>query len=202
LDHGARFVQPSTDYVFSGKGERPWRESDPVNPTSAYGRSKAEGERLVQEIYPESSFIVRTAWLYSPWGKNFVKTMVRLAQQDSSAVQVVSDQVGQPTSAVDLAKQIRKMIYQQVPAGIYHGTNSGETTWFELARSVFTLVGADSERVIPVATKDFPRSAARPQYSVLGHERWADVGIEPMRTWLEALTSVMPAIVDADSVGG
>lgn len=201
LKRRAKFIQPSTDYVFSGKANRPWGENDPINPASAYGRSKADGERLVQEIYPEGSYIVRTAWLYSPWGKNFVKTMARLALQDSNAVRVVNDQVGQPTSALDLAAQIRKMIDCEVPAGIYHGTNSGEATWFDFARSIFTLIGADSERVIPIATKDFPRLAARPQYSVLGHQRWVDVDMKPMRHWQEALTSAMPAIVDAVGVG-
>lgn len=201
LKQGSKFVQLSTDYVFSGIANTPWRENDPLNPFSAYGRTKAEGERLVQEIYPEGSYIVRTAWLYSPWGKNFVKTMIRLALQDTNTVRVVYDQVGQPTSALDLAAQIRKMIHLEVPAGIYHGTNSGETTWFDLARCIFILAGADSERVIPVATSDFPRPAARPQYSVLGHEQWANVGMKPMRFWLEALTSAMPAIVDAVSVG-
>jgi len=201
LSQSARFIQPSTDYVFSGIANTPWRESESTDPISAYGRTKAEGERLVRSIYPDGSYIVRTAWLYSPWGENFVKTMVRKALDDSNIVRVVTDQIGQPTSALDLAEQIRRMILQGVPAGTYHGTNSGETTWFDLARSIFNLVGADCERVIPVVTADFPRPAKRPHYSVLGHDQWVRVGMKPMRPWLEALTSAMPAIVKAVAVG-
>jgi dTDP-4-dehydrorhamnose reductase len=197
---GSKLVQISTDYVFSGIASTPWRENDALNPFSAYGRTKAEGEQFARAIYPEGSYIVRTAWLYSPWGGNFVKTMIQLAVQDTNTVRVVHDQMGQPTSAFDLAVQIRQMIHLEVPAGIYHGTNSGETTWFDLARSIFTLVGADSERVIPMATLDSPRAAPRPQYSVLGHEQWVEVGMKPMRPWLEALISAMPSLVDVVNV--
>jgi dTDP-4-dehydrorhamnose reductase len=193
---GSKFVQVSTDYVFSGIASTPWQENAELNPLSAYGRTKAEGEQFAREIYPEGTYIVRTAWLYSPWGENFVNTMIRMALQDSHTLKVVNDQMGQPTSASDLAEQILQMIQMEVPAGIYHGTNSGATSWFELARFIFTHVGAESERVVPVATSDFPRAARRPQYSVLGHDRWDEVGMKPLRSWQEALTAAIPSLVD------
>ena len=138
---------------------------------------------------------MRTAWLYGQWGKNFVRTMVRLALQETKTVDVVNDQIGQPTSAADLSVQIHKMIDRDIPAGIYHGTNSGEATWFEFAQNIFELSGADPSRVRPVDSTYYPRSAKRPAYSVLGHQRWYKEGLEPMRNWKEALEDVLPAII-------
>ena len=194
---GAKFIHVSTDYVFSGEREFPWEVDEALNPQSAYGRTKAEGETRVLETYPEKSFIVRTAWLYSPWGKNFAKTMTRLAIYGASEVRVVSDQVGQPTSAMDLARQLVDLGLSDAPAGIYHGTNSGQTTWFEFAQEIFKLVGADVRRVVPISTSAFPRPAKRPAYSVLSHKAWAKTSIEPMREWRIALAEAMPAIISA-----
>lgn len=198
---GAKLVHVSTDFVFSGAAEIPWAEDSTPAPISAYGRTKAEAERLVRESLPNDSFIVRTAWLYSPWGKNFVKTMVRLALQESRVVEVVNDQIGQPTSALDLASQVCKMIEYDVSPGIYHGTNSGQATWFELAKTIFELSGADPERVIPIVSAQYPQLAKRPSYSVLGHQRWIDEGMTPMRGWREALEDVLPAVISAVDLG-
>lgn len=198
---GTRLVHVSTDYVFSGAADIPWAEDSTPAPVSAYGRTKAEGERLVKESLPNDSFIVRTAWLYSPWGKNFVKTMVRLALQEKRNLEVVNDQIGQPTSALDLALQIRKMLEHDVSPGIYHGTNSGQATWFELARYVFEFSGADPGRVIPIISAHYPQLAKRPRYSVLGHQRWNVVGLPPMRSWREALEDVLPAVINAVNLG-
>ena len=192
---GAKLIHASTDYVFSGESKSPWQISSEVNPQSAYGRTKAAGEKHVLAAYPENSIIVRTAWLYSPWGKNFAKTMTQLAINGDSDVQVVDDQIGQPTSATDLAKQLIELGLSSSPAGIYHGTNSGEATWFEFAQAIFELAGGDLKRVVPVSSNEYPRAAKRPQYSVLSHKEWARTTIEPMRDWRIALEEAMPAII-------
>jgi dTDP-4-dehydrorhamnose reductase len=191
---GARFVQISTDYVFSGNSKTPRLESSPTNPDSAYGRTKAEAERLVQEIYPEGTFLVRTAWLYGPYGRNFAKTMARMAERDSEIVDVVDDQIGQPTYSMDLADQILTMFQSEAPAGIYHGTNSGSCTWYDFARQIFTLAGEDPERVQPITSEKLNRKSRRPDYSVLGHQHWIDVGMEPMRDWQLALEDAFSSI--------
>lgn len=197
----AKFAHISTDYVFSGNSMTPWQEDSALGPISAYGRTKAEGESLVRDCYPHGTFIVRTAWLYSPWKKNFAKTMVRLALKETGSVKVVNDQVGQPTSAMDLASQIQLMINRDAAPGIYHGTNSGQASWFEFAQHIFELLGANVERVIPVDTKEFPRPATRPKYSVLGHQHWINEGLTEMRDWHQALEMSLPAIIDAVSLG-
>ena len=193
----AIFAHVSTDYVFSGAGNEPWKEDGLRQPLSAYGRTKAAGEDLLFITPGESSYIFRTAWLYSAYGKNFAKTMVRLALQDSAEVSVVTDQIGQPTLAADLANQIVKSVLNGVPFGIYHGTNSGQGSWFEFAQEIFRLVGADVERVKPVTSKAFPRPAKRPAFSVLGHDKWIEAGVAEMRNWKLALAEAMPDIRSA-----
>jgi dTDP-4-dehydrorhamnose reductase len=191
----AKLIHISTDYVFSGQSKTPWELHDVVNPQSAYGRTKAEGECRVLAGYPDNSSIVRTAWLYSPWGKNFAKTMAKLAIKPDSEVRVVNDQVGQPTSATDLAQQLVELALSASPAGVYHGTNSGQATWFEFAQEIFKLTGADVDRVIPISSSEYTRPAKRPSYSVLSHEAWAETSITPMRDWRIALANAMPAII-------
>ena len=193
----SKLIHVSTDYVFSGESQTPWQIADEINPQSAYGRTKAQGESRVLAIHPEKSFIVRTAWLYSPWGKNFTKTMTKLALNGDSEVRVVNDQVGQPTSAPDLAKQLVELGLATSPAGIYHGTNSGQATWFEFAQVIFKLAGADVGRVIPVSSSEYPRPAKRPSYSVLSHDAWANTSVKPLRDWRIALSDAMPSIISA-----
>jgi dTDP-4-dehydrorhamnose reductase len=199
---GAKLFHVSTDYVFSGESKTPWQVDDRINPQSAYGRTKAAGESRVVATYPENSSIVRTAWLYSPWGKNFAKTMTRLALNGDGEVRVVNDQMGQPTSALDLAKQLIELGLSSSPAGIYHGTNSGEATWFEFAQEIFRLAGADVNRVVPVSSSEYPRPAKRPSHSVLSHEAWVKTSVNPMRDWRIALEEVMPAIISAVKAEG
>ena len=189
---GARMVQFSTDYVFDGTATAPYPEDAPLNPVSAYGRTKADGERLVLAANPESSYIVRTAWLYGAHGPNFGKTMRRLAQERDE-VGVVTDQVGQPTWTLDLAHQIVALLDSDAPAGVYHGTSSGQASWFDFARAVFAASGLDPERVRPTDSSAFVRPAPRPAYSVLGHDGWATVGLAPMRSWSEALIEATAA---------
>lgn len=144
---------------------------------------------------------MRTAWLYGAGGGNFVDTMIRL-ESARDTVDVVNDQQGQPTWTVDLADRLvrlgRAALAGTAPAGVYHGTSGGRTTWFGLAREVFRLLGADPERVRPTTSAAFVRPAPRPAYSVLGHDRWALAGIEPVRDWREALAAAFPALLGED----
>lgn len=195
VSNNARLIHVSTDYVFSGVSNKPFKIDDQIDPQSAYGRTKADGEKKVLANHPENSYVVRTAWLYSPWGKNFAKTMTRLAFNGHGEVRVVDDQMGQPTSALDLAKQIVNLSLGDAPAGIYHGTNEGQASWFEFAQEIFALADADVSRVVPVSSKEYLRPAKRPSYSVLSHEEWSKTSIEPLRDWKIALASLMPMII-------
>jgi dTDP-4-dehydrorhamnose reductase len=199
---GARLVQVSTDYVFSGQGTTPWSERAGHNPQSVYGSTKSEGEKFVLRAYSTGSYVVRTAWLYSADRKNFAKTMAKLALNGAGEVRVVSDQTGQPTFTGDLAKQIIDLVVSDSPVGIYHGTNSGQATWFEFAQEIFKLAGADVSRVMPVSSSEYPRPAKRPSYSVLSHDAWAKTSVEPMRDWRIALAEAMPAIISAVKAEG
>jgi len=191
---GARLVHLSTDYVFAGDAARPYAEDDPVGPRTAYGRTKLAGEQAVRRLLPGAGYVLRTAWLYGAHGPNFVSTMIRL-ERDRPAVDVVADQRGQPTWTADVAAKIAELGMSQAPAGIYHATSSGEGTWFDLAREVFRLLGADPERVRPTTTSAFPRPAPRPAYSVLGHGGWAGSGIEPIGDWRLSLRRALPSLL-------
>jgi dTDP-4-dehydrorhamnose reductase len=183
---GAKLVQISTDYVFSGDATTPYAENSEVGPKSAYGRTKLAGEVAVRDYLPNGHYIVRTAWLYGEHGPNFIKTMINL-EKSKDTISVVNDQIGQPTWTKDLASQVINLVDSEVPAGTYHATSSGQTTWFGLTQTIFELIGADPNRVLPTTTEAFPRPAPRPAYSVLGHENWRAVGMNPIRAWDEAL---------------
>ena len=189
---GAKLVTVSTDYVFDGSATTPYAEDTPRGAISAYGRTKGEGERLALGAHPDGTYIVRTAWLYGAGGPNFAKTMVKLAASRDT-VSVVDDQRGQPTWTGDLAVQIVALLDSDAPAGIYHGTNSGETTWFGFAQAIFAEAGLDPARVLPTTSADFVRPAPRPSYSVLGHNAWTAAGLAPMRDWREALADAAAA---------
>ncbi len=199
----AVFVQISTDYVFSGLGNQPWKVDDVRDPATAYGKTKVAGEDAVLSNYLEHSYIFRSAWLFSQWGNNFAKTITRFAlkanlnSDGSDLVKVVNDQVGQPTSAIDLSNQIIEAVLAKVPFGIYHATNSGQASWCEFAQEIFRLAGADVSRIIPVSTSEFPKTAKRPQYSVLSDEAWLNTSLPPRRSWKLALAEAMPAIMSA-----
>lgn len=189
---GSKLVHISTNYVFDGEADVPYREQDRPNPRSAYGRTKLAGERAVLTSAAES-YVVRTAWLYGVHGLSFVKRMIKL-EQECGVVAVVDDQWGQPTWSRDLARQIVGLIRSGAPPGMYHGTNSDRTTWFGCARETFRLLGADPQRVRPATTADFPRPAPRPAFSVLGHDRWAEAGLPDMRSWRDALADAVPLL--------
>jgi dTDP-4-dehydrorhamnose reductase len=179
-------VQVSTDYVFSGADTGPYDEDAQTSPRSAYGRTKADGERRVLEAHPDGAFVVRTAWLYGQHGPNFAKTMLALGSRRPE-VQVVTDQIGQPTWSLDLAHQIVRLLDSDAPFGIYHGTASGSASWFDFAKAVFEFAGLDPENVKPTTSAHFVRPAPRPSNSVLGHDAWTEAGLAPMRDWREAL---------------
>jgi dTDP-4-dehydrorhamnose reductase len=136
---------------------------------------------------------VRTAWVYGEHGGNFIKTMLRL-ERERDTVSVVNDQHGSPTWSFDLAQALVVLAESKAAPGIYHFTNSGSATWYDLARAVFEEVGADPARVLPTSTESFPRPAPRPAYSVLSHDRWQAAGLPAPRWWRPALTMAMPAV--------
>ena len=189
----ARLLHVSTDYVFSGTGDAggtggaPYAEDGPTEPRSAYGRTKLAGERAALGVHPDA-YVVRTAWVYGATGHNFVKTMAALETQRET-VSVVEDQRGSPTWSRDLAYALVTLGRSAAAPGIYHVTNAGEASWYELARAVFEQVGADPARVLPVSSEAFPRPAPRPAYSVLGSQRWRSAGLAPLRHWREALSA-------------
>jgi dTDP-4-dehydrorhamnose reductase len=200
---GAVLVHPSTDYVFDGHASAPYAEDAPTDPAGAYGRTKLAGEQAIRAALPDASYIVRTAWLYGAHGKNFVKTMLRLAGNGTSPG-VVADQHGQPTWTADVATQILALVEKAAPPGTYHATSSGETTWFGFAEEIFALHNqgqehADEERERltprPVTTAEYPTPATRPAYSVLAHGAWHAAGIEPIGDWRDALRRAFPEIL-------
>lgn len=197
---GARLVQVSTDYVFAGDAGRPYAENDAPAPRTAYGRSKLAGERAVLGRLPESGFVVRTAWLYGAHGSSFVAAMIKLEDRQP-AVDVVDDQHGQPTWTVDVARQIVALIHSTATPGIYHATSGGQTTWFGLAREIFSLLGADPARVRPIPSSALPRPAPRPAYSVLGHGAWARPRVRPIGEWRPALHRAFPELLAAHRAG-
>lgn len=183
--HG-RLIHISTDYVFDGIASTPYPEEAPRNPQSVYGTSKAEGEQYVQELLPDSGIIARTAWLYGLPGSNFPRTILTLGKERES-LEVVNDQIGQPTSTLDVARMIRTLVASDTTSGIFHATNSGHASWFDLAQRLFTLAGWDPQRIRPVSSEAFPRPATRPHWSVLGHEVWLNQGLPAPRDWKDAL---------------
>lgn len=167
--HDIKVVHISTDYVFSGESFRPIAENDEPYPHSIYGRTKLEGEALLTSFCPDS-IIIRTAWLYSEFGHNFVDTMLRLGRE-GKPLKIVSDQIGTPTYSGDLASAIHTIITQaEWKAGIYHYTNEGVASWYDFAMAIFRLSGLTPD-VTPVGTRDYPTPAKRPLYSVLSKDK-------------------------------
>lgn len=192
---GAWLVQISTDYVFAGDAASPYAEGDAPDPRTAYGRTKLAGELAAQEVLPDAHYLVRTAWLYGVNGNNFVKTILG-AQRKNDVVKVVTDQVGQPTYARDLARQIIALLDARPAAGTFHGTNAGVASWYEFTQAIFDEAGIDASAVEPTDSSGYVRPAPRPAYSVLGHDRWREVGLEPMRDWRAALTDAFADGID------
>ena len=179
---GAKLVHISTDYVFDGKKNKPYREYDNTCPNSVYGSSKLMGEKFVKN-FCSRYFIVRTAWLYGE-GNNFVRTMLKLAETNKE-LNVVNDQFGSPTSTVDLAKAIIDLMNTE-HYGVYHGTCEGQCSWYDFAKKIFEIKNIDI-KVNPVTSEEFKRPAPRPAYSVLDNFMFKLVGLNSFRNWEESL---------------
>ena len=162
---GGWMIQLSTDYVFNGKNHRPYLEDDTPSPDSVYGSTKLASELGVSK-FCKRSMIIRTAWLYSSFGKNFVKTMLRLGSE-KEAIGVVFDQVGTPTYARDLAKAIMDIIEKGVQPGVFHYTNEGVASWYDFAKCIHHIAGINTCKVSPLHTEEYPTPAQRPPYSIL-----------------------------------
>lgn len=185
---GATLVHFSTDYVFPGTQKEGYKEADSPGPAvNAYGASKLAGERALKESGC-NFYLVRTAWLYGPNGRNFVTTMLDLAQKNSN-LQVVEDQYGSPTYTKDLSLFVRQLIEEKYPFGIYHGTNSGSASWFEFAEKIFEHTPNLAISVKPVTSEEFPRPAKRPTYSILLNTKGPK-----MRPWQDALASFVRGV--------
>lgn len=184
---GARMIHISTDYVFDGKGSRPYTEEMPPHPQSVYGATKLEGEQALQRFCPQS-VIVRTAWLYSPYGNNFVKTMMRLGVEREE-LSVVADQIGSPTCAADLAQAILAILQAEtfVP-GIYHFSNEGACSWYDFTVAIHRLAGITTCRVKPIRSDEYPSRAHRPFYSVLDKSRIKQTYGLTIPHWYESLS--------------
>ena len=188
----AKVIHVSTDYVFDGQGNKPYKETDATNPQSVYGKSKRKGEETLLKNCKES-IIIRTAWLYSSFGNNFVKTMIRLGKERDS-LNVVADQTGTPTYAADLAKTIMDIIVfdvekQSFPTGIYHYSNEGVCTWYDFTLKIHGLAGITTCKVNPITTEQYPTRAKRPMYSVLDKTKIKETfGLE-IPEWEESLES-------------
>lgn len=189
---GARMIHVSTDYVFSGSFPgvpRPYELDDPTGPLSAYGRTKLAGERAVHDEMPDAH-VLRTAWVYTGVGGDFVGTMRRLAAGDGP-VEVVVDQIGSPTYVGDLVGALLQLAGGGISAPLLHAANAGAVSRFEQARAVFEDIGADPERVRPVGSDRHPRPAVRPPYSALSARESTEAGLTPMRPWRDALAAAL-----------
>jgi len=187
-ESGVRLIHVSTDYVFNGRASSAYSEDSATDPQSAYGRSKLGGELAVLAAHPEGASIARTAWLYGAGGPSFVATMLAKARA-GEPVSVVTDQMGQPTWTRDLAERIRLLL--GVPPGVYHATNSGACSWWELAVAVYEEVGAPTTLVGQTTSDAFVRPAPRPANSVLGDDAARSVGLPAMPSWREALVTAL-----------
>lgn len=192
-DAGSRLVHISTDYVFDGAARHPYPENAPLAPRSAYGRTKAAGEWAVRAEAPEH-LIVRTAFLYGAHGPCFPRTIARVVGERGGA-DVVADQFGQPTWTVDLADLVHRLIAADAPSGTYHGTSSGEVSWYGFAQAVAVSAGMTAEVIRPTTSDAFLRAATRPSYSVLGHDAVRSAGVEPIGPWDERWAVAAPTVL-------
>jgi dTDP-4-dehydrorhamnose reductase len=191
-EFGARFIHISTDYVFQGNASLPYRETDATSPVNTYGASKLEGEEQAFRVNPDA-IVVRTSWVYSSYGKNFVRTMIRL-MNERKEISVVDDQIGSPTYAADLAEALFSIaIAPNAPGGIYHFANKGVISWYQFARAIAAAIKTDC-KVLPIPSSAFPTPAKRPAYSVMDTSLIREVfGIEA-RPWEASLSHCIEKI--------
>ena len=193
--HGVRIIHISTDYVFDGTAHKPYVETDRINPQSVYGSTKAEGEAVLLDNYADDSIIIRTSWLYSTFGNNFVKTMLRLGKEREE-LSVVFDQVGSPTNAADLAEAILSIVCSdRFEGGVYHYSNEGVCSWYDFAKAIFEFAHIDC-RVLPIESSQYPTPAKRPHYSVLNKAKIKSVYGIHIPYWRDSLQRVIGSIID------
>jgi dTDP-4-dehydrorhamnose reductase len=191
----ATYAHVSTDYVFSGTKNSPYLVNDKTDPLNAYGVSKALGEKFTIDSGLEKFYIFRTAWLYSEFGNNFVKTIISKYISGQEEIKVVNDQFGNPTYAPDLALQIIEAINRNVSAGIYHSVNSGTASWYDLAVKTIENLGYDTKKIQGVTSGEYRSDILRPQNTSLDVSEWSKVGMQQMQPWDAALKSAIPEII-------
>ena len=194
-------IHVSTDYVFDGSSTTGYSEDDATNPINHYGMSKWEGEKALLQERSDKSYIIRTSWLYGVLGKNFVRTMTAKALSGEES-RVVSDQVGSPTNARDLATGIFSIIEKQPEIGIYHFANKGSCSWFEFAAKIYDFAGANSELVKPIQSTQLHQIARRPSRSILDTSKWEKSHLGTIHSWEEALASLMPELISTIKLEG
>ena len=191
----AKLIHISTDYVFDGEGEKPYIETDETNPINVYGRTKLAGEKVLQEIMPTDAVIIRTSWVYSEYGNNFVKTMLKLGQEREE-LSVVSDQIGSPTYATDLANVILDIVQNvefkepSQTTQIYHYSNEGEISWHEFAKEIFELTDIQCS-VSPITTEQYPTPAKRPKKTLMNKDKIAKKFSVNTPDWKESLNNLL-----------
>lgn len=194
---GARLLHISTDYVFSGEGNVPWGIHDLPNPKTVYGKTKHLGEKEIELIGDANMTVIRTAWLYGPFGSNFAKTIIKRITQSTDDIRVVTDQVGQPTSTIDLADAIFEVCTSRESPKTMHLANLGVASWNQFAQELAKMCGQSPDRIVPITSEDYPSLADRPKYSVLEVPDWEVKGTKLMKHWREALEVVFPEIFES-----
>ena len=191
--HQVGLIHVSTDYVFNGEHHLPYKEDEPTCPNSVYGATKLAGEQAIQTLHP-AAVIIRTAWLYSTFGNNFVKTMLRLGSERDE-LGVVFDQIGTPTYARDLARAIQHIVVKGIVPGIYHYSNEGVCSWYDFTKMIFALGGITTCQLKPLHTDEYPTPAARPHYSVLDKTKIKQTyGVE-VPYWVDSLRECISSVV-------
>jgi dTDP-4-dehydrorhamnose reductase len=191
----AKLIHISTDYVFDGEGDKPYTETDETNPINIYGKTKLAGEQALKDIMPTDAIIIRTSWVYSEYGNNFVKTMLRLGQERDE-LNIVSDQIGSPTYATDLANAILDTMQNKAfkEAGqetqVYHYSNTGEISWYEFAKEIFELVDIQCS-ASPITTEQYPTPAKRPKNTLMNKDKIAETFSVNIPDWKESLNTCM-----------
>ena len=191
----AKLIHVSTDYVFDGESDKPYAETDETNPINVYGKTKLAGEKALQEIMPTNAIIIRTSWVYSEYGNNFVKTMQRLGKQRDE-LSVVSDQMGSPTYATDLANAILDTVqnkaFKEAGQGtqVYHYSNVGEISWYEFAKEILKIAKIEC-KVNPINTEQYPTPAKRPKNTLMNKDKIVETFSVNIADWKESLNTCM-----------
>ena len=194
----AKLIHISTDYVFDGESDKPYTETDAVNPVNVYGKTKLAGEKEVQKVMPTNAIIIRTSWVYSEYGNNFVKTMLRLGKERNE-LNVVNDQIGSPTYAIDLASAILEIIKKKEfresdqATKIYHYSNEGEISWYEITKEIFKIAKIDC-KVSPIITQQYPTPAKRPRNTLMNKEKIVRTFSMDTSSWKESLNTYMETL--------